>query len=286
MRAVAWSQPFGTSTFIPAGCIHWPIGDKELLKKWVRSVAESPNGFTLLMGDSLDAARTHYRDHIRSYRADQNSQLQLDEWVKRDIDALAKELEPIKGKIVGAILGNHYWEFGDGTNSEQYLCAVLGIRYLGPVGVVRVDFRETTRENVRHSAVIYAHHHGGSQGGRTTGGDVGALERSELSFDADIYVLSHTHRRHAFKIPKLGVRAKGEPRLVEHTRVFIRAGAFLKGYAEDVPRAERPHFPTYAESKALRPTDLGFVALTIKLSHVHVPKKNIEQIRREFTVTY
>lgn len=278
-------MPFGECTFIPAGCLHYPIGEKDLLRRWVRTVAEAPNGFTILMGDSLDCARTHYRDHIRSYRADQNSQLQLDEWVKRDVAELAKELRPIKDKIAGVILGNHQWEFADGTNTEQELCRQLGVRYLGPVGIVRVDFRSKDGRAVHH-ATIYAHHHGGSVGGRTTGGDVGALERSELSFDADIYVLSHTHRRHAFKIPKLGVNAKGQARIIEHSRVFVRSGAFLKGYGEDFPSVERPHFPTYAESKALRPTDLGFVTVRIKLSHVHDKKRNVGEIRREFTVEY
>ena len=123
-------------------------------------------------------------------------------------------------------------------------------------------------------------------GGRTTGGDVGALEKSELSFDADIYCLSHTHRRHAFKVPKLTVTARGEPRIVEHSRVFVRSGAFLKGYSADSPSPDRPHFPTYAEMKALRPTDLGFVKVGIKLSNIHNNRLNSNEVRREFTVAY
>lgn len=285
MRPIAWTQSFGDSTFIPAGCLHWPIGEKDLLRKWVRTVAETPNAFTMLMGDSLDSARTHYRDHVRAYRSDQNSQIQLDEWNKRDVAELAKELRPIKDKIIGVIRGNHYWEYADGTNSEQELCRQLGLTYLGPVGIVRVDFRDKSGK-CRHTLVIYGHHHGGSMGGRTTGGDVAGLERSELSFDADIYVLSHTHRRHGFKVPKLGITSKGPARITEYTRVFIRSGAFLKGFGEDHPSKERPHFPTYAEEKALRPTDLGFVALEIKLSQIHNRSNKANEVRREFTLRY
>jgi hypothetical protein len=293
LRPVVWTLPCpGRSTFIPAGCLHWPIGEKDLLQKWVDAVAKSENGWTLLMGDSMDSARTHYRDHVRSYRQDQNSQESLDEYHKEDVRKLAKVLEPIKGKIAGAILGNHYWEYLDGTNSEQYLCQLLGIRYLGPTGILRLEFRDhTKRKDIRHHMVLYAHHSGGSAGGRTAGGDVNSLHRAETAFDADIYCLSHTHRRYAHREPVLGLTRKGEPRLVERPKVFIRTGAFLKGYREDFPNTTQPHFPTYAEQKAYRPTDLGYVTCTIDL---HQAKRGDERkgestsgsIRPEITVSF
>lgn len=265
MKPTVYRVPYGEPVhYVPAGCLHWPIGEKDMLRRWVKEMQRLPNAFTVLMGDTQDCARTHYRDHVRGYRADQNSQLALDEWVRRDVADLAKELSPIQGQIAGAILGNHLWEFADGTNSEQYLCQLLKIPYLGPTGIVCLEFRDKGgKGRCRLQQVIYAHHHGGSQGGRTTGADANALERSELVFDADIYTLSHTHRRLGFKLPKLGVTSKGSRRLVERTKVFVRSGAFLKGFGEDNPSTSRPHIPSYAESKALRPTDLGWVTVGI-----------------------
>ena len=291
MRPIAFSVPFGKSTLIPGGCLHWPIGEKDLLREWVRSVAEAENGFTILMGDSLDCARTHYRDYIRGYRQDENSQMALDEWIKRDVEALARELRPIAKRIIGVILGNHFWEFSDGTNSEQYLARLLEVPYLGPMGVVRLEFRtqNSNDSRVRHQMTLYAHHSGGGNGGRTTGADIGALERQELSFDADIYCLSHTHRRGGFKTPQLALNRKGQPRLTERTRVFLRTGAFLKGFGEDHPGTDRQHVPTYAEKKALRPTDLGWVSLHIKLSNVNLKgKRGVpgNEVRSEFTIAY
>lgn len=252
-------------------------------------VASADNGFTILMGDTADAARTHFRDHIRGYRADSNSQIALDEWHKRAVVELAEILRPIKTRIIGAILGNHYWEYADGTNSEQYLCQVLGIPYLGPVGIVRLEFRDDGGRS-RHSMVIYAHHHGGGGGGRTTGADLAAMERAEGNFDADIYVFSHTHRRNASKLPILTLTQKGEARIVERTKVFVRTGAFLKGFDHDMPSADRPHFPTYAESKALRPTSLGWVRIGIKLTQGVTPgsrgRKKHGDIKQEITLTY
>lgn len=270
MRPITFTLPYpGKSTFIPAGCLHWPIGEKDLLRQWVKAVARADNGFTILMGDSLDCARTHYRDYIRGYRQDENSQEQLDAWVKQDVAALAKVLEPIKKRIVGSILGNHYWTFCDETNSEQYLCQLLGIPYLGPTGIVRLEFRDS-RGSVRGQQILYAHHSGGSQGSRSTSADVASLIRSENSFDADIYCLSHTHRRIAWREPLLTLNAKGQPRITDRTKTFVRAGAFLKGFKQEgkIP-VDHPHRPSYAEKKALRPTDLGWVELgmSVKLYH-------------------
>jgi len=266
MRPIRVDLPIGRSHFIPAGCLHWPIGEKPLLKKWIQEVKEAENGFTVLLGDSLDTARTHYRKHIRAYGEDENSQLALDEWHKNDVKELADLLTPIKSRIKGIILGNHYWTYSSGVNSEQYLADLLGIPYLGPVGLIRLDFRDKSGRT-RQQATVYCHHSGGSKGGRTTSGDVGALERSELSFDADIYALSHTHRRYATRQSTMSLTPRGEPRVEERTKLFLRTGAFLKGYKEEgTISLERPHFPSYAEGGALRPTDLGWIKVTIDVT--------------------
>lgn len=268
MRPIAVVRPLGINYFMPAGCLHWPIGEKHKIQQWVDKLKNTPNSFTLLMGDTQDAARTHYRDHIRHYRTDSNSQLALDEHMRRDVRDLAEVLSPIQDKVIGAILGNHRWEFSDGTNSDQYLCQLLKIPYLGPLGVVRLDFRDKGGKGVvRKHLTLFAHHDGGSPGGRTSGADINVLERQEATFDADIYCLSHTHRRGAVKLPKLELSSKGNPRLVERTRVLLRTGAFLKGFGEDHPSVSQPHIPTYAEMKAYRPTDLGFITLKIDVKN-------------------
>jgi hypothetical protein len=176
---------------------------------------------------------------------------------------VARDLEPIRGKLIGAILGNHAHETVEGINTEQLLCQRLGIPYLGVMGAVRLDFMEG--ETRRNSLTLVAHHSGGSRGASSAGADLKQLENFEAKWDADIYVLSHTHRRIAHKIPQLTLQQRGEPRLVERTKVFIRTGTLMKGYAEDNPRADRPHFPSYAEEAAYRPTDLGWVACRIDM---------------------
>lgn len=253
---------------MPAGCLHWPIGEKNLLKQWVEELRTTPNAYGILMGDSLDAARTHYRSHIRSYRDDENSQEALDAYMTEEVGKLAKVLEPVASRILGLVRGNHYWEYLDGTDSEQDLCRRLKIRYLGVMGLIQLKCT-TKGLNPKHGSIqnltIFAHHTGGSAGGRTTGGDVNGLTRQEHAWDADIYLLGHTHRRIAFKEPVMQLSQKGmEPKVVERTKVFVRTGAFLKGFKNEAAPVNRKYSPSYAEDRAYRPTDLGWVKIHVK----------------------
>ena len=261
MKPLIVQRPFGKNTFYALGCAHRPIGETDLWKAWIKEVRADKNAFALLCGDTLDFARTHYREHLRSYRSDRNSQIAIDKWVGEEVEEVARDLRPIRDKIVGAILGNHAHETVDGINSEQLLCQKLGIPYLGVMGALRLDFMEG--ETRRHTLTLVAHHTGGSRSAGSAGADVKQLENFEAKWDADIYVLSHTHRRLAHKVPQLAVQQRGEPRVIERTKVLIRTGTLLKGYGEDSPRADRPHFPSYAEEAAYRPTDLGWVRCEI-----------------------
>lgn len=262
MQPIAVSMP-ASFTIIPAGCIHWPIGEKDLLKAWVKELKETPNAYGFLMGDSMDVARTHYRSYLRAYRDDDNSQEALDAYVVEEVGKLAEILRPVAHKILGLVRGNHYWEYVDGTNSEQDLCRRLGIRYLGVTGLVQLRCKLAGSRT--RNLTMFAHHTGGTSGGRTTGGDVNALTKQELTWDADIYLLGHTHRRIAFKESNMALTTKGHvPRVVERSKVFARTGAFLKGYDDTKPvPVNARHTPGYAEERAYRPTDLGWVKIEV-----------------------
>lgn len=267
MRPLAVKVPHRECIIAPACCLHWPIGEQSLIREWVDAIRSRPNAYTILMGDSLDQARSHYRKHLKSYTDDENSQEAYDGYVREEVRKLAAILEPIKSRIWGAIRGNHYHEYMDGTNTEQDLCRLLGIPYMGAVGLLRVTM--PVNGNTHRSIKVLAHHNGGSQGGRTTGGDVAGLTRIEAGWDVDVYLAGHTHRRWGTKEAVLTVTDRKAPRVVERTKVFARCGTFLKGFREDNPSATQRHAPSYAEDKLLRPTDLGWVeiAVTWRSSH-------------------
>lgn len=245
----------------PAGCIHWPHTNKTLLSSLLDDL--KAGSYTILMGDSFDFARTHYRKHLRGYQEDLNSPEALDQWVRNEVQALADKLKPYSSQIIGCILGNHLWTFLDGTNSEQYLCQLLGIRYLGPQAVVRLDLFDS--DSRRESLVLYAHHHGGSMGGKSAGGDMNALLKQEAIIDADIYCLGHTHDTYGKLVPKFAVTTKGQPQLLTRTRAFLRTGCFYQP-ASPAPTAHNAHHASYPAQAGYGPKHQGYVTLTTHLS--------------------
>lgn len=262
MKPLAYQE--GESiTLIPASCMHYPIGEKKLINNFVERVKNDPSVRVILMGDAMDQDRTHRRKHRRAYQDDVTSKLSHDDrHNRRDVEDLAEILRPIANRVYGVLQGNHYYEYSTGVTSDQYLCELLDIPYCGPVGVFRVTF------NLQGSAknlVIWSHHSGGG-GGRTLGGSVNSILRHENAWDADIYLLGHDHRRIPFRESVMTLTNKGEPHVVERTRVFARVGAFLKTYKhESCISTKEPHFPGYGESAAYRPADLGWVEIGISL---------------------
>ncbi len=274
MRPLAVDVPH-TFTLIPASCLHFPLGDTKLTDAWIARVNGDPNARTLLMGDALDQARTHYREHVRAYRADRNSQIQSDRHVRMDVEALAKKLSPIRAKIWGIMEGNHFWEFNDGTTSDQYLAQLLEIPFLGAMAFIRVRMKRTATD-VR-VITVWAHHSGGSHGGgRTLGGSANSVSRHEAAWDADIFLLGHDHRRFSWAEPVMSMTQKGEPRLLERTRIFGRVGAFLKGMEHEKSIAlDKPYVASYAEKAAYRPTDLGWIEIKCRMIDRGWPKYDL-----------
>lgn len=264
---------------MPLCCAHWPEGDKGLLTEWVEQVEADPNAFTLLLGDQFDYARTHYRKHLKKYIEDSNSQVAIDKMHRKEVEALARVLEPVRKKIVGVLQGNHYHQFATGLTNDQLLCELLEVPFLGSAAFFRLEFHEP--RSTKTSLTVFAHHTGGCKGSRTQSGDVSALEKMEKGWDADIYVAGHTHRRYSWKQPKLTLTTKGVPVVRERTRVYLRAGALLHGYDETPCSAKEPYLPSYAEQDALPPTDLGWVTCKITFrnaegSHVLEPRYKLE----------
>jgi hypothetical protein len=192
MKVINVQLPLRTTAIIPLGCPHYPIGERDLLKRWIEEVAKEPQAVTVLLGDTFDFARSAFTKHVKSYQKDHNSVLAVDDMHREVIEELAALLKPIKGRILGSILGNHGWEFADGSNSEMELCRLLKVPYMGAVGIFRIQFMGTDK-TCHNTLVIYAHHSGGTVSARTTDADVAAMERAEQVFDADVYLLAHTH---------------------------------------------------------------------------------------------
>jgi hypothetical protein len=242
-------------TLYPLSDVHWPEHDPDKLVAWRDAVLADETAIVTLGGDLFDFGRGKYRAHLASYVGDNNSRKAVDDMAYSHIDGFAEFLKPVASKVAGVVVGNHFWSFADGRVSDQELALQIGIgdKFLGCFGMIRVDLKDKPVK-------IAIHHDAGRRGG-TASADMLVFQHWSHNVAADIYVAGHTHRQWAgiFQT-KIGIRDT-EDKVMDQKLVFVRSGAFLKGYEDSVLNPEAPFMPDYAEVAMLPPSVLGIICV-------------------------
>lgn len=189
------------------------------------------NAVFLGMGDYLDATSTSEREclgHItpkmhETFNHDLN-QLKL-----AKTELMAKELAFMKGRLIGLVNGNHYYDFPSGVNSDQKLCELLGCTYLGVCAFIRLTIQIST---CRHCVDIFAHH--GKGAARLIGGSLNRVAQMVEGAEADIFCMGHDHKRGAVPTsPRLFLEHTRTGLAVRHKETWaVRSGSFLASYTD------------------------------------------------------
>jgi hypothetical protein len=247
----------------PFACVHWdhPGCDIDLFKEFIER-AKNTRVYNIGIGDFLDFARSTYRNELRKVLPDNDSPELLDQMVKHRLDTFIDVARPLSNRCIGLVHGNHGWKFITtdrdldhpfyaGEDSDEYIARELNVPYLEDTSIIQLNvfFRDSDYKD--KITIVANHGYGGSAG--TAGTDLGAMERKvEPAFDADIYLMAHTHRRFTYMMPELALSSDGKD-VIEKSHLLVKAGAFLKAYLPDKE--------TYASRKLLRPLDLGWVEI-------------------------
>jgi hypothetical protein len=187
-------------------------------------------------------------------------------------DLYLQALAPSKGRWLGLLEGHHFHEYRDGTTSDQDLARRLDAPFLASCAFVRLvlSMTKTRRGNV----VIWAHH--GVGGGGTLGSPLNKLENLLKTWEADIYLMGHHHKKVAGPVDHIQAEwgvGTGRPHLVHRTKIIACTGSFLKGYAQTDPepvvkggrdRAAATIRGGYVEQRMLNPVALGGVLVKIR----------------------
>jgi hypothetical protein len=209
------------------------------------------------MGDYLDSTSTTERECLGSIST------KMHETFRDDIQALqlakvemiAKEIAFMKGRIIGMINGNHFFQFQSGINSDQKLCELLGATYFGVCSFVRLTFESFGRRVTRD---IFAHH--GQGAARLVGGSINRVAQMFEGVECDIAAMGHDHKRAAVPgTPRLFLSKgkTGELQLRTRQTMVIRSGSYLKSY--------EPGKVNYNVDSQRSTCDLGHVEMIITL---------------------
>ena len=240
-----------TISLIPFGDIHYgaPNHAGAIFDSWLEKVKTEKDAVFLGMGDYFDIASASERRLLHSADLHESTTDTLDELYKRQAEEFGNKICFMKGRIAGMIEGNHYSELKSGITTTQYLCEILGCKYLGVAGFVRIQLCLGT---MQISVDIFAHH--GKGASRLIGGSLNRVQQLAEVAHADIYLMGHDHKRSAGVQSRMYLDKLSTVK--EQRQLFARTGSFLTAY--------RDGKVSYIADMALPASDLG--AITIHMT--------------------
>ena len=166
--------------------------------------------------------------------------------ILKQYDFVLKQLDRIQDKIIGLHTGNHDSKIKKTmyTDYVQYMCDELEVPYLKWSALTKLQFVRSGRSA---SYTIYSTH--GNWGGGLKGNKVNRIESLDASYDADIYMVGHSHDLFATYTLQPYLNQNGN--IGEKLKLHVNTGCFLRGIVEGND--------SYAEEGNMKPNRVGYV---------------------------
>lgn len=240
-------------TLYPFGDVHKfaPLHSEDHWSSFLEEASRRENAYFIGMGDYMDLASSSERSVLKDGRFHESTIQTLEELYRDMTDRFCRDLEFMRGRLIGFIEGNHYSEFQNGTTTTQKMCEIMDCKYLGVSAFVRLSFRYGTQTR---NLDIWAHH--GKGAARLIGGSLNTVQQMGEQAESDIYLMGHDHKKSAGMVSKLFLSGTGPAvKVISKKQVYARTGSFLRGYVDGKQ--------SYVADMGLNPTDLGVVRITI-----------------------
>lgn len=262
----------------PFGDVHYnnPSFHDGKFNEFIYDAKQDPKARFIGMGDYIETFSDSERNGLLAAKLHESSSHTIENMVQRSVDEFIEKISFMKGRIIGLLEGNHYFMFGTGISSTQYMCEKLGCRYLGASAFVRLTL-QYGKGHRRSCVDIFAHH--GKGASRLVGGSLNTVAQMAECAHADIYIMGHDHRK------SVGMGSRLElcygfkcVNLREKRLLFIRSGSFLRGY--------EPGRGNYVSKKLLNPADLGYVKIMLYPKYKAVHQNGVRVTERFYIDTH
>lgn len=250
-----YSNVVDTHYLLPFGDVHYknPQHHSELWDEWCLWAKIKPRAMFIGMGDFLEWFSDSERKGVRSINLHESSEKMMDDFAKESCDEFFEKIKFMRGRVLGMLEGNHFYQFQNGMTSTQYLCQRLGCKYLGASGFIRICFKHT-KMNKDMKIDVFVHH--GKGASRLVGGSLNSVQQMAECAEADIYLMGHDHKKSIGMSSRLCLTdGRTGIHLKEKKVLYARTGSFLKGY--------EPDKPSYVTKSLLNPSDLGTVKIEL-----------------------
>jgi len=239
------------------------------VKKWnkmIKRVLGDKHTFLFFAGDITDDDRPSTRARKAAIFSGEDRSQSLSASNMADRLAISKFilplLMPVKERILGAIDGDHFQLYRDGTTSTQYIFKELGIPnvYIGRrMGWIRLLFLDSKK--TLEYRILMRHGRGGTG---KIGSDINKLITSNMQFEADLFIGGHTHKKWCYSEPTMYLSGN---KIKTKTRMYCRAGSLFNSYGDGLY--------TYAEDAEYPPLSTGFPRIEITLGRPRVNQGNL-----------
>jgi hypothetical protein len=235
VNRVELSRDFKEIVLLAIGDIHDgdKLSDGSILRERIDFVKNTPNAYLLLNGDLINNSQPGGPGKAAVY---------WDTPPQEQMKYMAKVLEPVADRIIGATDGNHERRLAaQGIDMTALMLQLIGVsldRY-SPDGLYTfLNFgkensgRPDNKGGVRTVHYkIYQNH--GSRSGRTAGGKLNAIYDMSHIVPADIYIHSHSHLPAALP-GKAYLPDQRNYTILDLDTLYINTGSTLKygGYGE------------------------------------------------------
>lgn len=212
----------------PLGDMH--IGhagfDEEKLRRRVSVIEQDEDRYWIGMGDYVDAV-SPWRKGDLDRRFSEDVYRSKYPTISEQIEKFIELVEPIKGKCMGLLWGNHEWAKMESGDFVRSFCRPLGVSFLGSRCLICLVAKSGKKK--LGSWWIYAIH--GSYSGQQKGAAMNKVDRIPRHVDADIYLVAHTHMKGVFPESRaIPVIRNGKVQVIEKDIVFAFTGGFLRQF--------------------------------------------------------
>ena len=219
------------------------------------------NAYYIGMGDYVDVASPSNRAKLKAAELYDSVQDALEAQAQEHVNRFLHLTRGTEGRWLGLLSGHHYFDWRSGQTSDTKIAEGLRATYLGDCAFLRVGFDRLNRGSPNINTTFWLHH--GQGGGGKAGAPLNKLENLMHSFDADIYLIGHMHKKVAAPIDQLYMTRQAPFRLGHKTKMIACTGSFLKGYMEGSTNGLRAA-GGYVEKRMLTPVSLGGIGLRLR----------------------